>query len=185
MLSLKSYLADTNVVLVKQTRFLCFYWLIEKCLLCICFSKLQLAMRFPCASLLSTMGEIYPNFVQVLLSKLRGGPKKNIPTFETILLKNCITENLNLDVELVSGRTSFENLWAGALLFGPGQITLQCHSEQCCQYNHHGYPNIVEIALVAEEPARKWRHTVETCLQPKQNMLYIFFQTKVKVTHFR
>ena len=41
---------------------------------------------------------------------------------------------LAFDAELVSGgRTIFESQWAGVLLFSPGQITPQCHSEQCCQ----------------------------------------------------
>ena len=38
----------------------------------------------------------------------------------------------------------------------------------------HGCSKIVEIALVAAEPTRKWSHTVKICLQPKQYMFYNF-----------
>ena len=85
---------------------------------------------------------------------------------------------LALDTELVTGgRTFFENQWAGTLLFSPGQITPQCHSEQFCRYNHHGDSKIVEIALVAVEPTRKWHHTVQICSQPMEYMLYNFSNT--------
>ena len=43
-------------------------------------------------------------------------------------VRTCI---FTFDAELRSGgRTIFENQWEGALLFSPGQITPQCHSEQ-------------------------------------------------------
>ena len=46
-----------------------------------------------------------------------------------------------------------------------------------------GNSDIVEIALVAAEPTRKWRHTVKICLQPMEYMLTIgtIFQTDVKL----
>ena len=85
---------------------------------------------------------------------------------------------LALDTELsAGGRTFFENQWAGVLLFSPGQITPQCHSEQFCRYNHHGDSKIVEIALVAPEPTRKWHHTVQICSQPMEYMSYNFSNT--------
>ena len=82
---------------------------------------------------------------------------------------------LVFDTEFVTGvRIFFENQWAGALPFSPGQITPQCHSEQFCRQNRHGNSKIVEIALVSAELIRKWRHTVKICLQPMEYMLYDF-----------
>ena len=49
-------------------------------------------------------------------------------------VKTCI---LAFDAELISGgRAIFENQWERALLFSPGQITAQCHSERlpCCRF---------------------------------------------------
>ena len=41
---------------------------------------------------------------------------------------------LAFDTEFVAGgRIFFKSQWVEALLFSPGQITRQCHSEQCCR----------------------------------------------------
>ena len=73
---------------------------------------------------------------------------------------------LALDTELVTGgRAFFENQWAGALFFlAPAKLPRSGILNNSVDKIITAIKKIVEIALVAAEPTRKWHHTVKICL---------------------